>query len=89
MGSSSVRGNSNGANNRLNVTAESFNLPKTKVKRNYFSGKQSKKLLKIFSVTPMPCRELRTKIANEFNVPENSVKVWFQNHRAKLRNKME
>ncbi|KAI8050551.1 homeobox domain-containing protein, partial [Syncephalis plumigaleata] len=55
-------------------------------KRNRINAGQLMVLEKAFTDSPSPSSKMRTMIANQCQMTERSVQIWFQNRRAKARN---
>lgn len=54
-------------------------------KRAHAAGSNLEYLKQIFSQNPNPAIEDRLKISRKTRIPEKSVRIWFQNYRAKMR----
>ncbi|KAI9297356.1 hypothetical protein K502DRAFT_301048 [Neoconidiobolus thromboides FSU 785] len=62
---------------------------KERQQRIKFTEEQREILMQNYQKNRVPSRSERNKIASEFGVPENSIKVFFQNQRAKDRNEKD
>lgn len=61
-------------------------------KKPGLNKQQTDILARIYAINPKPTTHQRIEIARNLNVPEDKVKNWFQNRRAKdkkIRNEME
>ncbi|KAI9287596.1 homeobox domain-containing protein, partial [Umbelopsis sp. AD052] len=58
--------------------------PSKKAKRKRITPEQLVDLLALFEKTDTPSFEVREKLANQLNMTNREVQVWFQNRRAKV-----
>ncbi|XP_053377973.1 homeobox protein orthopedia-like [Mercenaria mercenaria] len=81
--------NSSPGSNADPVTSPENNeeQPKKKARTNY-TNEQVQKLLKIFHENPYPDSEMMETIGKDLGVPENKIKIWFQNKRARWRRRV-
>ncbi|XP_052778733.1 pituitary homeobox x-like [Mya arenaria] len=63
-------------------------MKKKKLVRTSYTNEQIQTLLKIFHENPYPDSEHMEDIAKEFGVPDNKIKIWFQNRRARWRRRV-
>ncbi|XP_060578650.1 homeobox protein DLL-1-like [Ruditapes philippinarum] len=61
--------------------------PKKKARTNY-TNEQVQTLLKIFHENPYPDSEHMETIGKDLGIPENKIKIWFQNKRARWRRRV-
>ncbi|WAQ96600.1 ISX-like protein, partial [Mya arenaria] len=61
---------------------------KKKLVRTCYTNEQIQTLLKMFHDNPYPDSEQMEDIAQKFGVPDNKIKFWFQNKRARWRRRV-
>ncbi|WAQ96599.1 ARX-like protein, partial [Mya arenaria] len=61
---------------------------KKKLVRTCYTNEQIQTLLKMFHDNPYPDSEQMEDIAQKFGVPDNKIKIWFQNKRARWRRRV-
>ncbi|KAI7852653.1 homeobox protein EgHBX4, partial [Circinella umbellata] len=54
-------------------------------KRTHLKPSQLTILQNSFSVNPLPDASVRSQLAQDLNVSERTIQIWFQNRRAKAR----
>ncbi|WAQ96395.1 PITX1-like protein [Mya arenaria] len=61
---------------------------KKKLVRTCYTNEQIQILMKMFHENPYPDSEKMEDMAKEFGVPDNKIKIWFQNKRARWRRRV-
>ncbi|XP_052777398.1 pituitary homeobox 2-like [Mya arenaria] len=61
---------------------------KKKLVRTCYTNEQIQILMKMFHENPYPDSEQMEEMAKEFGVPDNKIKIWFQNKRARWRRRV-
>ncbi|KAL4226549.1 Homeodomain [Mactra antiquata] len=62
--------------------------PTKKKARTNYTNDQVQALLKIFHENPYPDSEMMENIGKDLGIPENKIKIWFQNKRARWRRRV-
>lgn len=55
--------------------------------RTSYTREQTQKLIRAFEENPYPDFQMYENLANDLGIPENKLKIWFQNRRARSRRK--
>lgn len=72
--------------NQTSMNSFPYNtVPRPPTRRARLNGKSLEILMEEFQKCPNPSPEIRKLIANRVNIAERSVRIWFQNRRAKIR----